>query len=54
MSDERKDEDREQPIEDLDVDPEAAEDVKGGRDASTGLATGRRQYKPVEFTADPN
>lgn len=50
MSDEPQNKDREEQVEDLDVAPEAAEDVKGGRDVATGQATGKRQYADFSFT----
>ena len=54
MSDERK---IDEP-EDLDVEQADAENVKGGtevvspRDASSGLATGRRVHKPVAYIGE--
>lgn len=28
------------------------DDPKGGRDAASGMASGKRQYKPIQFTAE--
>jgi hypothetical protein len=45
-----------QEPEDLDVDAEQAEDVKGGvqspRDPATGQATGRRTHKPLGYIGE--
>jgi type VI protein secretion system component Hcp len=46
MSDERQPTEPEEPVEDLDVSPDEAKDVKGGAPA----ATGKPQMQDIHFT----
>jgi hypothetical protein len=54
MTDERTNQD----IEDLEVTPDEAKDVKGGaeivspRDPASGLPTGKRQHKPFGYIGE--
>ena len=52
MTDEPRTTDADEEIEDLDLAPDDAEDVKGGRDPATGMATGRRSHKPFTITTE--